>query len=993
MKYKAFISYSHAVDSPLAAALQTALRLAAKPWYKLQVFDIFRDITDLSVSPHLWEDIESALDDSEHFILLASPPAAKSKWVKREIEHWLERRSLQTLILTVTQGHWRWDDKCGDFDWSRTDAIPQVLTGKFPGEPWIVDLRQITASDDLSLDNDDFLDAIKPILSTLHDKSVKEMFGEIHARHRANLRLRNLVITVLGSLLVLAAGLGLFADSQRQRARSERDAAVLAAENEKIARDAETLAREQAEEERRRAEDAADAERTAREGEEKARQESERERDNARAAAASERQARAAESEARQRAEDALVAEQVARRHELVNSLSARAELHRESDPNRSFRLAAEAYRTDPEIPAGHAALLRAYHHTGAFYQKLYEHSSRIQSLVFSPDGRRLLSTGRDGLAKLYTLATGALTDFRHEGVVEWGAFSPDGSHVATSSQDATVRVWRPDGTLVATFQSNEGTECVGFLSADSVFVGTGARLLRWNWQQDEVLWETAELELGLLECSMSVTGDRIAASVLIGLDSPLLPFERGGTSRLRIFDAVTGEERHRVDVENAAVSHAFTGSDGKTLAIATWGGEIHFWEPPSESVRTVRTLHGAVTTVVSGDTHTVEPTSSGSIGWTSYSSTLLAGFSDGDLRILRTDGTESGSYSADLRVDVSAAALSPTNDFVAAAGDGQVYLWSRHLDRTDVVPLGGRIPAVEWLQLPDGRMLAQFADNRIALVDPSGEDVELQRANVEGEGGYNPMGAVRNARGTRVLFSRRRRGLTVYAAASGESTTHPAQGSAAGALLDDGRSVTFDRGAGKITWWSATGEPERELAAEANVESLHSSLDGSRWLYLSRSDHLAQDLEMAWFEGGEERGRRQLEGQRSQAIIAPDGSAFLLLPGDQTLRLVDFDGRQRWEFSDPRFTPAHASFSPSGRHLVAAHGRDVRLIDTGGDELVKLTAGIDSVGGVGFTDDERFIFAVDDVYNYVFLIPIAPDVLTARVEDEMRVAPDPAES
>jgi len=46
--------------------------------------DIFRDQTDLSLTPHVWPTIEEALLDSEYFLLLASPAASHSQWVARE---------------------------------------------------------------------------------------------------------------------------------------------------------------------------------------------------------------------------------------------------------------------------------------------------------------------------------------------------------------------------------------------------------------------------------------------------------------------------------------------------------------------------------------------------------------------------------------------------------------------------------------------------------------------------------------------------------------------------------------------------------------------------------------------------------------------------------------------------------------------------------------------------------------------------------------------
>jgi hypothetical protein len=65
MKYKAFISYSHAADGLLAPQIQHALHRFARPWHRPWAVRVFRDQTDLSVNPALWNSVEQALSQSE----------------------------------------------------------------------------------------------------------------------------------------------------------------------------------------------------------------------------------------------------------------------------------------------------------------------------------------------------------------------------------------------------------------------------------------------------------------------------------------------------------------------------------------------------------------------------------------------------------------------------------------------------------------------------------------------------------------------------------------------------------------------------------------------------------------------------------------------------------------------------------------------------------------------------------------------------------------
>src|SRR5882724_6958095 len=138
--YDAFISYSHAKDKPIAAALQSAVQRLGKAWYQRRALRVFRDDTSLSATPHLWPTIEQALGQSRFLILLASPGAAASQWVNREVAYWLEAKSADTLLIAVTDGTLTWDNAANDFASSETTPLPPALKGRFAAEPKWVDL-------------------------------------------------------------------------------------------------------------------------------------------------------------------------------------------------------------------------------------------------------------------------------------------------------------------------------------------------------------------------------------------------------------------------------------------------------------------------------------------------------------------------------------------------------------------------------------------------------------------------------------------------------------------------------------------------------------------------------------------------------------------------------------------------------------------------------------------------------------------------------------
>lgn len=212
--YDAFISYSHAADGKLAPALRFALHRFAKPWYKLRALSIFHDTTNLSISPGLCPSIEKALGDSKYFILLASREAAASKWVQKEVEFWLMHRQSNKLLIILTEGEIAWDDDKGDFDRTKTDALPRNLANAFTDEPLYLDFRWIRAdkTQDLSLNNAKFRDDIADLAATLHARSKDEIVGEDVAQHRKTKRIvwggiiTLILLTVLSLIAATIAG-------------------------------------------------------------------------------------------------------------------------------------------------------------------------------------------------------------------------------------------------------------------------------------------------------------------------------------------------------------------------------------------------------------------------------------------------------------------------------------------------------------------------------------------------------------------------------------------------------------------------------------------------------------------------------------------------------------------------------------------------------------------------------------------------------------------
>jgi WD40 repeat protein len=230
--YDAFISYSHDADGQLASAIQRGLARFAKPWYRRRALAVFRDETGLSTNPDLWRSIEATLDDSRWFVLLASPTAAESQWVNREVEHWLQVHDASSLLPVVTDGEWVWDPRAGDFDDAST-AAPHALRGVFRAEPRHLDMRWARSDLDLDVRNPRFHDAIADLAAPIHGRPKDDLAGEDIRQHRRTVRVAWAAGTALALLLVvalIAAGVALQQSTQANHARDRADSAATTAD-------------------------------------------------------------------------------------------------------------------------------------------------------------------------------------------------------------------------------------------------------------------------------------------------------------------------------------------------------------------------------------------------------------------------------------------------------------------------------------------------------------------------------------------------------------------------------------------------------------------------------------------------------------------------------------------------------------------------------------------------------------------------------------------
>lgn len=129
------------------------------------------------------------------------------------------------MLLALTDGEIVWDEATGDFDWTRTDALPQCLSGWFTAEPNYADLRW-ARKEALSLQHSRFRSEVAGLSAAIIGVDKDKIEGEDIRQQRVIRRLKTGTIGVLGILLVGALTATVLAVVARREAQDQQRVAA-----------------------------------------------------------------------------------------------------------------------------------------------------------------------------------------------------------------------------------------------------------------------------------------------------------------------------------------------------------------------------------------------------------------------------------------------------------------------------------------------------------------------------------------------------------------------------------------------------------------------------------------------------------------------------------------------------------------------------------------------------------------------------------------------
>lgn len=626
------MSYSHAGDNALAPRLQKSLEGFARKFWHRKSLRVFRDQTTLAVTPHLWPTIATALDEAEYFILLASPESAASPWVQKEVAHWLARNTPENFLIVLTAGRIDWDDDANDFDWSRTNALPEALRRVFGNEPKWEDLSTIRSSRDVKQLDPILRQATASLYATMTGRPLDEVYGEDVTRQAQFKQFLGAVAAVILTL----GGLGLYAFMQanieaRERLRSQ-----------SLTLSATSLLQNKSSRYTRATLTAMDA------------------------------VPDAARCDAREEMAEAAWALRASSLNHAWNLQTRVLVAH----SGALYTLALS--RDGAWLASGWSdGTIRVYDTKDWREVKtLTGHTQGILNLSFSPDGRYILSSAgtklsdpsRDNTVRLWDwqTRTDPAATFPEKAHVFTARFDSSGRRILTNASGNAARLWTIDGAGVPEHElssSPSSQEKDGVLSAafspDDTLVATGSESGR------VILWEAGSGNISKVLSERQ--GER--ARHIAFIDGGQRVVVGGYAGTVRIFDVASGaliyaSKDHKGTAQASGVNAIAVNPQGNGFATASVDTTIRLYD--AANIRTAQILYGHESKVQGA-------------AYTGDGANLVTWSQDGTVRIW---ATENGRMLAVLRghtSNVNTAVLLPGGDgLVTGSDDGGLRVWSR---------------------------------------------------------------------------------------------------------------------------------------------------------------------------------------------------------------------------------------------------------------------------------------------------------------------------
>jgi len=589
-------------------------------------------------------------------------------------------------------------------------------------------------------------------------------------------------------------------------------------------------------------------------------------------------------------------------------------------------------------------------------------HAHAVLGLSWSPDGSCLASSSLDATIKIWDIAAGQVlaTLHGHRGAVVAVAWSPDGERLASASSDATVGLWSATSDLpVCVLEGHASPVSAVAWQPDGRFLASTSEdrtVCLWDPRTGRRV-KTLEGHRGAVSAmAWSPDGEWLASASRAG--------------RIRIWSVATGKQvREPLAAHQSDIFSLAWGADRSMLASAGKDGTIKLLDPDS----------GCVSRVLEAHAH--------SLAWSSDGRCLAWLAEDGTARLWEPAVSDQA-VSLPAHLDIAASESEPRpgsaiawapsgNRLAKAATSEAIQIWdptAGQLLRTFKAP---PVPVLEVAWQPSRPALATTSgDGVLRIWNTESGDLERQ---VHGDnlGGWSLLAW--SPDGKSFAGSSGDGCLRLWDAASGRPQQTLDTGSAwflSIAWSPDGRHVAASASDSTIRLWDASsGRLLRTLKGHTDlVNALAWHPDGDT---LASG---ADDRTVRLWRIEADQPPRSLKplGDRISALAwSPDGSRLVGATREGTLHIwVPESGKPARVVSEPGRSLHALAWSPAGGPFAAASDGMVELRDPDTGKLLQsLEVSGGRVYGVSWDQQGRRM-AVASAAGFVEIWDATPQLL-----------------
>jgi WD40 repeat protein len=548
-----------------------------------------------------------------------------------------------------------------------------------------------------------------------------------------------------------------------------------------------------------------------------------------------------------------------------------------------------------------------------------------------------------------------------HQDIVHSVSFSPDGQMIATGSYDNTVKLWRPDGSLIKTLAGHKKP-------VRSVSFSFNGQLLASASHDGTVrLWDRS----GNLKQVISAHDNSVFSVCFSPDGQTIATSSKDGTAKLWRIDGqlIATLKKHRSWIRQVSFS-----PDGNRILTISNDMTGILW---TREGKQLKTLNGHNDIVMSAD---FSPDSQ-IIATASLDRTVKLWNQEGQL--LKNFEHSEPVYSVSLSSDGQTIA--------SGSADGKVILWTRDGRRLDSwTSHKGQIPSVDFS--PDGKILATAGNDSMAKlwqVNRSGLIVLVGHQGSVNRAQFSPRdNLIASAGDDQTVRLWTPQGKLLHTLPGHQDEVYGVS------VSPDGQTIASGSRDGTIRLWSVNGKEQRTLKAYSSVNNVNFSPDGQiiasasddgtaqLWSLDSRKPkilrgHSGRVLNVSFspngqiiattgddqtailwsLDGGKLKTLRGHTGRVWSVSFSPDGQTIATASADKTINFWSLDGKLIKTLKEHTAAVLDVAFSPDGQTIATASSdRTIKLWQRDGTLITTLTGHQSDVNAVSFSANGKWL-------------------------------------